>query len=157
MPDYALTQSEPEEPSHLEDLAIRAAQTSPQQEPAIDVPVASVRLLDRRYPDLCCHFSSSSRARQCEHRSTGSLIAPLTRVGLSNCAWLSSIERAMFKTATGCYPELVVAPISSAQPAADPSVHGRPMPDLSRASPRSPQASRLYSGLYPLGSPPLRR
>jgi len=114
MPDYALTQSEPEEPSHLEDLAIRAAQTSPQQEPAIDVPVASVRLLDRRYPDLCCHFSS-------------------------------------------CYPELVVAPISSAQPAADPSVHGGPMPDLSRASPRSPQASRLYSGLYPLGSPPLRR
>ena len=35
MPDYALTQSEPEEPSHLEDLAIRAAQTSPEQEPAI--------------------------------------------------------------------------------------------------------------------------
>jgi hypothetical protein len=35
MPDYALTESEPEEPSHLKDLAIRAAQTSPQQEPAI--------------------------------------------------------------------------------------------------------------------------
>jgi hypothetical protein len=52
-------------PDHIvypiaEDLAIRTAETSPQEEAAIGVPVPSVRAFDRLNPNSCRHFTFCS-------------------------------------------------------------------------------------------------